>query len=198
MFSSIFITSFIALVQSEASILGHWHWFNMGYIGIRNMVIITCLYTTSLGGSVHSHWPMDVHRLLFLMEISIAASIMEPVASAVTRFEARAAFSSTRAASSAYSNLLTRIALSASPTTIPELGTSCSLKILSRPAMKHTGENISPCNTPRSMLNGYDNTFSPLGCLMRTTPVAAAKIAWIMRLTLTLIPASARALSRKS
>ena len=48
MFSSIFITSFIALVQSEASILGHWHWFNMGYIGIRNMVIITCLYTTQI------------------------------------------------------------------------------------------------------------------------------------------------------
>ena len=46
MFSSIFITSFIALVQSEASILGHWHWFNMGSIGIRNMVIVTCLYTT--------------------------------------------------------------------------------------------------------------------------------------------------------
>ena len=82
--------------------------------------------------------------LLFLMEISIAASIMEPVASAVTRVEASAAFSSTRAASSAYSNLLTRIALSASPTTIPELGTSCSLKILSRPAMKHTeGEYIT-------------------------------------------------------
>ena len=58
--------------------------------------------------------------------------------------------------------------------------------------MKHTGENISPCNTHRSMLNGSDNAFSPLGCLMRTTPVAAAKIAWIMRLTLTLIPASAR------
>ena len=46
MFSSIFITSFIALVQSEASILGHWHWFNMGYIGIRNMVLRPCLYTT--------------------------------------------------------------------------------------------------------------------------------------------------------
>ena len=64
--------------------------------------------------------------------------------------------------------------------------------------MKHTGENISPCNTPRSMLNGSDNTFSPLGFLMRTTPVAAAKIAWTMRLTFTLILASARALSRKS
>ena len=64
--------------------------------------------------------------------------------------------------------------------------------------MKHTGEKISPCNTPRSMLNGSDNMLSPLGCLMRTTPVAAAKIAWMMRLTLTLTPASARALSRKS
>ena len=115
--------------------------------------------------------------LFFLMEITIAASVMEPVASAVTRVEASAAFSSTRTASSAYSNLLTRIALSASPTTIPELTTSWSLKILSRPAMKHTGEKISPCNTPRSMLNGSDNMLSPLGCLMRTTPVAAAKIA---------------------
>ena len=48
MFSSIFITCFIALVQSEASILGHWHWFNMGYIGIRNMVLRPCLYTTEV------------------------------------------------------------------------------------------------------------------------------------------------------
>ena len=48
MFSSIFITSFIALVQSEVNILGHWHWFNMGYIGIRNMVLRPCLYTTHL------------------------------------------------------------------------------------------------------------------------------------------------------
>ena len=30
--------------------------------------------------------------------------------------------------------------------------------------MKHTGEKISPCNTPRSMLNGSDNMLSPLGC----------------------------------
>ena len=36
MFSSIFISRFIALGQSEASILG----------GIRNMVIISCQYTT--------------------------------------------------------------------------------------------------------------------------------------------------------
>ena len=53
MFSSIFITSFIALVQSEASILGHWHWFNMGYIGIRNMVLRPSLYTTYPLGKGH-------------------------------------------------------------------------------------------------------------------------------------------------
>ena len=128
----------------------------------------------SIGGSVHSHWPMGVHRLT-LFNGDQHCSVHHG-ASAVTRVEASAAFSSTRAASPAYSNLLTRIALSASPTAIQELGTSCSLKILSRPAMKHTGENIPPCNTFRSMLNGCDNTFSPLGCLMRTTPVVAAKI----------------------
>ena len=41
--------------------------------------------------------------------------------------------------------------------------------------MKHTGEKISPCNTPRSMLNGSNNMLSPLGCLTRTTPVAAVE-----------------------
>ena len=55
--------------------------------------------------------------------------------------------------------------------------------------------NITPCSTPRAMLNGSDNMLSPLGCLMRMVPVAAAKAAWMMRLTLTLTPASARALS---
>ena len=72
----------------------------------------------------------------------------------MTRDDASAAFLSTRAALSAYSNLLLRIAL----------------------------QDILPT----------------LGCLMRTTPVAAAKIVCMMRLTLALTPASARELSRKN
>ena len=49
MFSSIFTARFIALDQSEARIMGHWvgihDWFDMGQIGIRNMVLSACLYT---------------------------------------------------------------------------------------------------------------------------------------------------------
>ena len=47
MFSSIFISRFMALDQSEASILGHCGWFNMGKIGLRSLVITSCPYTTN-------------------------------------------------------------------------------------------------------------------------------------------------------
>ena len=56
---------------------------------------------------------------------------------------------------------------------------SCRRTILSRPAMNDTGEKISPWRTPLSMLNGSDIAIFPLGCLTRTTPVAAVKIACI-------------------
>ena len=36
----------MALDQSEASILGHCGWFNMGKIGLRSLVITPCPYTT--------------------------------------------------------------------------------------------------------------------------------------------------------
>ena len=38
----------MALDQSEASILGHCGWFNMGKIGLRSVVITPCLYTTNV------------------------------------------------------------------------------------------------------------------------------------------------------
>ena len=68
---------------------------------------------------------------------------------------------------------------------------SCRRKILSRPAMTETGEKISPWRTPLSMSNGSDIAIFPLGCLTRTTPVAAVKIACIIRLTFEGTPASA-------
>ena len=48
------------------------------------------------------------------------------------------------------------------------------------------------------MLNGFDITTAPSCCLMRTTPVAAANMAWTMRRTFELTPVSANALSRNS
>ena len=38
----------MALDQSEASILGHCGWFNMGKIGLRSLVITPCPYTTDV------------------------------------------------------------------------------------------------------------------------------------------------------
>ena len=46
MFSSIFISRFMALDQSEARVRGHCGWFNMGKIGLRSLVITPCPYTT--------------------------------------------------------------------------------------------------------------------------------------------------------
>ena len=64
--------------------------------------------------------------------------------------------------------------------------------------MNETGEKISPWRTPLSMLNGSDIAIFPLGCLTRTTPDAAVKIACMIRLTFEGTPGSARASSRKS
>ena len=109
--------------------------------------------------------------LLFLAEIIIAASAMEPAASDVTRAVACPASSSMRAASSAYSNLAIWMVCAPVPTVLPGFTWSYSLKIRSSPAMKHTGEKISPCSTPLSMLKGPDIATPPSCCLMRTTPV---------------------------
>ena len=133
----------------------------------------------SLGGSVHSRCPLDVHHLT-LFDGDLHCSVHHGArASAVTRVEASAAFSSTRAASSAYSNLLTRITLSALPTTMPELATLCSLKILSRPAMKHTGERTDvvsaalgwskPCQCPA------DGRLTPPSAFQPRQPTAACR-----------------------
>ena len=122
----------------------------------------------------------------------MAASFKDPSASAVTRVEASVVFPSISAASSAYSNLDMSTELSPLPTTTPELAISCVLKSLPRPAMNEIGEKMSPCSTP-PMLNGSDITFTPLGSLTRTIPIAAAKMAWMMRLTFALTPASASA-----
>ena len=75
---------------------------------------------------------------------------------------------------------------------------SCRRKILSRPAMNETGEKIYTWRTPLSISNGSDIAIFQLGCLTRTTPVAAVQIAFIIRLTFEGTPASARASSRKS
>ena len=128
----------------------------------------------------------------------MAASFKDPSASAVTWAEANVVFPSISAASSAYSNLDMSTELSPLPTTAPELATSCVLNILSRPAMNEKArEKVSHWRTPRSMLNGSDVTFTPLGSLTRTIHVAAAKTAWMMRLTFALTPASTSAPLRK-
>ena len=80
--------------------------------------------------------------LLFLVEMIIAASAMEPAASDVTRVVACPASSSMRAASSANLNFATRADCHARVHMIVS-----SMKIRSSPAMKHTGEKISPCST---------------------------------------------------
>ena len=55
--------------------------------------------------------------------------------------------------------------------------TSWRLNILSSPAMNAIGEKISPCRTPLAMFNGLESAILPSACLVRTTPVAAAKMA---------------------
>ena len=73
----------------------------------------------------------------------MAASFKYHSASAVTRAEASGVLPSVSAASSTYSNVDMRTELSLLPTNTPELATSCVLKILFRPAMNVTGEDVS-------------------------------------------------------
>ena len=73
--------------------------------------------------------------LLFLAEMIIAASEMEPAANDVTRAVACPASSSMRAASSAYSNFAIRTVCVSVPTVMPGFTWSFSLKIRSSPAM---------------------------------------------------------------
>ena len=55
---------------------------------------------------------------------------------------------------------------------------------------------MSSCNTSRAMLKTSQYATPPSACLTRTTPLAAAKLTWTMRLTFPLTPASVRASSR--
>ena len=74
----------------------------------------------SLGGCTRSGRLVDVHHLeLFLLEMIIAASAMEPAASDVTRAVACTASSSMSAASSAYSNFAMRTVCAPVPTVTP-------------------------------------------------------------------------------
>ena len=73
----------------------------------------------SLGGRTHSGRLVDVHHLLFLAEMIIAASAMEPAASDVTRAVACLPPSSMRTASSAYSNFAIRMVCAPVPTVMP-------------------------------------------------------------------------------
>ena len=97
--------------------------------------------------SVHSHCSMDVHRITLFDEDQRCS----------VRHGASSDCSSTRAASSVYSNLLMRIALSTSRATIRELATSCSLNILSMTAMKHTGGHLL-----QRVLDILSNRFLPV------------------------------------
>ena len=74
----------------------------------------------------------------------MAASSSEPFAMAVIRRDASAAFPSNMLAPSAYSSFLTLTVFGYYPTVTPTSETSCKQNILHNPAMKATGEKISP------------------------------------------------------
>ena len=107
--------------------------------------------------------------LLLACDITIAASVREPAASAVTLPLAVAASASTSAASSPYSNSDVMVVLSPSPTATPVFRRSCIRKIWSSPAINATGEKMSPWSTPLEMSNGSESVIVPSGYLRCNT-----------------------------
>ena len=100
-------------------------------------------------------------------EIIIEASSREPLEMEDRRSEILLAVSSMRLASSAYSRARIRTSCGAVPTVTPESCLSKDENILHRPAMKTTGEKISPCRTPLEM-SKWSDVLSPI----RTHPDA--------------------------
>ena len=83
-----------------------------------------------IGGGREFHWLISYGMtLLFLIEVTIAASSRDPFAIDVTWADACSTFSSVNAASSAYSSLDTQTVFSPVATVTPELLMSCRRKI---------------------------------------------------------------------
>ena len=122
----------------------------------------------------------------------MAAFFKDPSASAVTRAEASVVLPSISAASSAYSNFDMSTELSPLPTTTPELATSRVRpeELVQASDERARGEYVSLEHSSFNV-ERLHITFTPLGSLTRTIPVAAANAAWMMRLTFALTPAPA-------
>ena len=110
----------------------------------------------------------------------IGASSREPRDTAVRRLVATSALLSANPASSAYSRARMRTLFGDSPMVTPaSSNVSWAANIFQRPAMKATGEKMSPCRTPREMLKVLEVLLP-----MRTHPEAALNIDWIILRTL--------------
>jgi hypothetical protein len=128
--------------------------------------------------------------------VSMHASCHAPAASAVTLSDVAAALTSTSAASSAYSSELSS-APSAPPIAAIPPGGRCFLMMIASAMMQHSGENRSPCGTPRLTSNGSLSRVSPLADRTLTHAVALLQISRKIALHFGLAPASSSDWSRK-
>ena len=103
---------------------------------------------------------------VFCIEIIIDASLFEPTEIDETRTEEFCALMSNSHASSAYSKLLILTSYGGIPRVTQAFGKSRFANIRHRPTMNATGENISPCSTPRESSNGSEISHVPLGFLI--------------------------------
>ena len=95
---------------------------------------------------------VDMHCFVLGREIIVEDSSREPLEMEDRRSEILLAVSSMRLeSSSAYSRAWIRTSCGAVPTVTPESCLSKDENNLHRPAMKATGEKISPCRTPLEM-----------------------------------------------
>ena len=106
---------------------------------------------------------------VFSNKIDMAASSLEPVEIAESLSEDICTSSSIRPASSANARSDMSTVCGADPRVIPA---SCTEKILHSPAMKATGERMSPCRTPLLISNASEYSQLPSAFETRTQPWA--------------------------